>query len=280
MADHLEPEIISMELSTSGRDDCHFRIRAGPLVKYVTVTAGALDAFTLLDMPVDFATILPPLDYRSQDWNQARVERSANTKELAATLSQTSLAAVTSTWHPVKLDMLALAKLEDLGLLEGEYLWNRDDGAKMTVVAKMARFPWEIAAIDAETQVYERLAGKNIGPTFLGHVQENGRVVGFALEMIHGRRHARPDDLASCQAALRQLHSHGVSHGSLSSHHFLVNDEDGSAVVIDFAAANAAAGEEELAAEYDGLALGLAEESDGSDGFDEVIYEEDEDGDE
>ncbi|KAJ3482829.1 hypothetical protein NLG97_g7466 [Lecanicillium saksenae] len=274
MAESTQPEMISMELSTSGRDDCHFRIRAGPLVKYITLAAGALDAFALLDMPTDFAAILPPLDYGSKDWNQARVERSGETKELVAVLEQTALAAVTDAWHPVELDILELEKTEEMSLLTGEYLWNRN-GTKTMVIAKMARFPWEIASIDAETQAYKALTEFNLGPKFLGHVQENGRIIGFALEKLHGRRHARPDDIAVCQAALGQLHSRGISHGNVKGNHFLVDDdEDNSVVIVDFAQARVAAAKDELEAEHDNLALGLREESDGGDEFDGVIYEE------
>ena len=37
-----------------------------------------------------------------------------------------------------------------------------------------------------------------IGPRFLGHLTEEGRVIGFAIERITNFRHAKPEDLALC----------------------------------------------------------------------------------
>lgn len=47
------------------------------------------------------------------------------------------------------------------------------------VVAKFARFEWEIQYLENETVAYEWIDGRKIGPRFLGHLTEGDRVIGF-----------------------------------------------------------------------------------------------------
>ncbi|PQE28197.1 alpha-galactosidase A precursor protein [Rutstroemia sp. NJR-2017a WRK4] len=72
------------------------------------------------------------------------------------------------------------------------------------IIAKFARFEWEIGYYAAETQVYSWIDGHGIGPEFLGYVTEEGRA----------------------------LHGLGIVHGDLNKHNFLISD--GRAVLIDF----------------------------------------------
>lgn len=69
-----------------------------------------------------------------------------------------------------------------------------------TVVApKLARLDWEIQYIENETTAYRRIDGHAIGPRFLGHLTEDGRVIGFLMERItmHDMRALRILSLAS-----------------------------------------------------------------------------------
>ncbi|KAK1769192.1 hypothetical protein QBC33DRAFT_576986 [Phialemonium atrogriseum] len=85
------PRLISMEVSTSGRSDCYFRILANRSVKYITIKAGALDAESLDDMPLDFQNILPPLPYQEDTWKSACITRNPSSLQLEATLSSADL---------------------------------------------------------------------------------------------------------------------------------------------------------------------------------------------
>lgn len=49
-----------------------------------------------------------------------------------------------------------------------------------------ARFDWEIQYIGNETTHINH----DIGPRFLGHLTEDGRVIGFPMERITNARHA------------------------------------------------------------------------------------------
>lgn len=74
---------------------------------------------------------------------------------------------------------------------------------------------------------------KQIAPQFLGHLTENGRVIGFLLEKVEGT-YARLSDLPLCAAALKTLHSMGLVHGDVNKHNFVVDREKGEVRLIDF----------------------------------------------
>jgi hypothetical protein len=53
-----------------------------------------------------------------------------------------------------------------------------------TIIAKFARFDWEVQYFEDETTAYQWIDGHDIGPRFLGHLTERGRAIGFLLEKI------------------------------------------------------------------------------------------------
>lgn len=65
----------------------------------------------------------------------------------------------------------------------------------------------------------------------MGHVTEEGRVVGFPIERVADCRHAAPEDLALCRRALERPRRLGVVRGDVNRHNFLIRD--GRAVMID-----------------------------------------------
>jgi hypothetical protein len=73
-----------------------------------------------------------------------------------------------------------------------------------TIIAKIARFEWEIPRIERETRAYQLLEGSGLSPRFLGHIHENGRIMGFLLEKVEGRA-ASIQDLGICETALEKL---------------------------------------------------------------------------
>ncbi|KAK5625492.1 hypothetical protein RRF57_001208 [Xylaria bambusicola] len=112
---------------------------------------------------------------------------------------------------------------------------------------------------EAETIAYEWIEGKGIGPRFLGHLTEAGRVFGFVMEHIDGARTAESQDLAACQRVLVKLHALGVKHGDINKHNFLIRN--GEAVLIDFETAQKCSEKAELGSEYKHLELSLRDPS-------------------
>ncbi|KAJ4269817.1 hypothetical protein NW762_001486 [Fusarium torreyae] len=268
------PRIISMDFSTAGRDDCYFRILTGRNVKYVTIQAGALDSESLMDMPLSFQDILPELPYGESHWNTAFISRNATSGKLEASLDKKELPAVGTVWCQNKVDFLQLQRTQQLTLLAQECTINSDNSmndsppenqAKNTVIAKIARFPWEIQYIEAETRIYQLLQSTKVSPRFQAHVHEEGRVIGFLLEKVEGRR-AGIDDLDICQRALQFLHNLDVLHGDVNRHNFIIVPGR-EAVLIDFEKAVMEADAKSLAKEMSSLREQLSEESGRGGGF-------------
>jgi tRNA A-37 threonylcarbamoyl transferase component Bud32 len=67
------------------------------------------------------------------------------------------------------------------------------------------------------------------GLKFLGHVSEEGRVIGPLIDKVQDARHAT---ISACVEALTKLHRLGFLHGDTNKHNFLVNSTG--ATLIDF----------------------------------------------
>lgn len=155
--------MISMELCPSGTTDSHFSILTNRSVKYITIKAGALDIEPLHDMPLDFENVLPSLPYREDTWKSAHITRNPSTNQLQATFSSAALPSVETIWHPRMIDHLDIERTGYLTLLAQECNWTAHP-APEPMVAKMARFDWEIGYIEAETRMYQALEGRGIAP--------------------------------------------------------------------------------------------------------------------
>ena len=211
--------------------DGDFRILVdAKYVKYLTVDPGLYDIRTMCFGPTLFSA-LPPLPLG--DWNQGHI--SINPKDGRAHFigERIQFPQIMHTWHPLKLDHLDLEW--GTKLRSNVYEATMPGTVNTTVIVKFARFPWEISWLDAETTAYQWLQGHSIGPRFLGHLMEEGRVIGFIIERIPNFRHATPEDLSLCQRALSKLHRIGIKHGDINKHNFLIHD--GTATLIDFDAA-------------------------------------------
>lgn len=92
------------------------------------------------------------------------------------------------------------------------------------IIAKIARFEWEIPRTEQETRAYQLLEGSGLAPRFLGHIHENGRIMGLLLEKIEGRL-ASFQDLSICKTALEKLHELGLVHEDVNRYNFLVTEE-------------------------------------------------------
>lgn len=242
-----------------------YRILAGTHVKYITIGPGALDHEALMDMPLKFANILPPLPYNQATWNTARISRNTTTGELEFELSAREMAGISNVWHPTLVDFLCLQKIKSMGLfvqlctLTPDSTHEHRSSTGKRVIAKMARFEWEIQYLAQENLAYQLLHGTDIGPRVLGQIHEQGRVIGILLGIVPGRA-AGIEDLPQCRAALKRLHNMRILHGDCNRHNFIVGS-GGEVTLIDFSEFKENATDEELATEEESLAGKLEDDS-------------------
>lgn len=136
------------------------------------------------------------------------------------------------------------------------------------MIAKIARFEWEIPRIEHETRIYQLLHQKHavdLAPRFLGHIREGGRVMGFLLEKLHGRSHASINNLDQCELALKSFHGLGLIHGDVNRYNFLVGED--SVKLIDFERSEEGAAEQLMSTELRSLYAEFIEDSGRGGGF-------------
>lgn len=141
--------------------------------------------------------------------NGGLVALDAESRPHFASLNQTQFPGVKNTWHETFINYLDLSIGRKLrtGIYEAKCSLFGDD----IVVAKFARFDWEIQYIEDETTAYQWISGHTtttpapVAPKFLGHLTENGRVIGFLMERITDARHAGTQDLQACREVLSRL---------------------------------------------------------------------------
>jgi Lipopolysaccharide kinase (Kdo/WaaP) family len=222
------PPIRVLRAYVDPEDISEFRILVdGRHVKYLTIAHGIYTVEDMCFKPSLIAMLpsLPP-----GDWNEAHISLNpADGQPHFVKVTKTSLPAITHIWHPRRIDHLDLCFGRNIRLNVYEATCSE---FSMPVVVKLAQFPWEIPQLDTETRAYSWIVGQNIGPAFLGHVEEEGRVVGFVMELIADAQHAGIEHLSLCQQALTRLHQLGIEHGDVNKHNFLVRN--GMATLIDF----------------------------------------------
>ncbi|RBR20694.1 uncharacterized protein FIESC28_05211 [Fusarium coffeatum] len=213
-------------------------------VRYVTLDGGLIPPKDRTYEPI----LLPQLPvFPPGDWNEGRVGKDGHTgKPFFCETRRSSLPGIGNVWHDTMIDHLELRQLERVRQTVSRVMHPK---FKKPVLAKFAQFPWEIPYFAAETTSYEWIHGRGIGPEFLGHIHENGRVIGFLVEEVRGARTAEPEDLAACQHSLRKLHDLGILHGDINKHNFLIG-ADGEAVLVDFETAHKCSDPELLDEEY------------------------------
>lgn len=215
----------------------------GRHVKYVTVAPSILPKNDRTFAPAVIAG-LPP--FPPGDWNEGHVSRdSACGEPIFIHIAKADLPGVKTTWHATHIDHLEFHKLDHFrqNIYKVSHpLFDRP------VVAKFTEFPWQTPYLEAETAAYQWIKGSGIAPRFLGHLTEEGRVIGFVLEYIDNAKTAGLEDLAACQGVLKRLHSLGVKHGDINKHNFLVQGDR--VVLLDFETAKKCASLGDLEAEY------------------------------
>jgi tRNA A-37 threonylcarbamoyl transferase component Bud32 len=103
------------------------------------------------------------------------------------------------------------------------------------IVVRIAQSGHETADIQREYNIYRQILGKGIGPKFLAHITEDGRMIGFILKKIEGTKRPRPDHFKECKRALEKFHKLGYLHQDC--HHSNVLVKKGRAILVDFRSA-------------------------------------------
>jgi hypothetical protein len=177
-----------LQASVDLLDESQFRILVdGKFVKYLTIDAKLYSADDTC-FELSLISILPPVP--PGDWNTGRISRNC------AEVTKVELSSISHLWHPRQIDHLGLHMGHKLRSNVYEASTPQFD---LPIVVKFARFPFEIPYLDSETSAYQWIQNHQIGPQFLGHLTEQGRVIGFAMERITSYRHATPEDLVLCQ---------------------------------------------------------------------------------
>lgn len=214
-----------MEVDDDDSWESEYRLQIGTQVKYLVIDPGIYDRDTL-SFPL---ASLPPLQFDA-NWTVAHISRSPS-GTLLTTLSTRKLAGIKALWHPTTISCLDLEKTDQLTAAAYEAVPSPTLTSVLTasspgapVIAKIARFEWEIPRLEQETRIYQLFEGSGLAPRFLAHVREEDRVIGFVLEKVAGRA-AGVEDLKACEEVLGKLHARGVVHGDVNRFNFLVGEE-------------------------------------------------------
>lgn len=229
-----ELRILSQEI---GQEKGHFRILAGNRIYYLMINCDVYDEDTM-SLPYLLIPSLP--EFPDTEWTTMHVSKGSDGSEspVSYTLSYEPLPAIESTWHPTYVDILSLPRVKRYSPNVYEVLFN-----ERPAISKIACWEWEIPRLENETYVYSLLNKSTakdfsnespITPGFLGHLTENGRVIGILMEKVEGG-FALPSDLAVCQRILCRVHSLGIIHGDVNRYNFLIDSSGGGQVrLIDF----------------------------------------------
>lgn len=200
-----------MDVDVDNDVESYYRLRIGDQIKYISVDSGTFHE-DILTFPPDLIDHLPKLP--SGDWTRAHICRKSD--HLVVEPSNKPLKGVTTCWHHNLVDVQSLVFEERVSSRVRVVKYN-----SKSVISKIARFEFEIPRIETETAIYQAIDGHGIGPAFLGHLVEHGRVMGFLIEKIDGVN-GEIGDLEACEFIVKRLHSLGIVHGDLNKYNFIV----------------------------------------------------------
>ncbi|KAF7616337.1 hypothetical protein AFLA_009834 [Aspergillus flavus NRRL3357] len=245
-------QLLQAELDETGLS--FFQLSIHGRIKYLTIGRNIFSTTEMAFGP-SLRSLLP--EFPPGDWNDGLIVKDKSTgKPYFARAVRNTFPSVKNQWHEYSVDYsdIKVGKRLQTGIYEAQC-----PGFDTVVVAKFARFHWEIRYMESETTAYEWIKDHDIGPRFLGHLVEDGRVIGFLMERISNARHAVLDDLEACWDTLSRLHALGIRHGDTSRFNFLMIDSR--AVLIDYDTAQKCDDYNVLCEELDGLAESLASTS-------------------
>jgi hypothetical protein len=262
-----------MEVDGDNEVENEYRIQVGNKIKYIEIAPGTFDG-DILSPPL---ASLPSLPYSDGKWTTAYISRDAESGELRILLSERQLGGFQNLWHSTHIDVLHLERVERLAVTAFAALicGIADPTTKATttlplgskIVAKIARYGWDIPRIKRDTRVYELLEQRDpeLAPRFLGHIRKGGRLIGILLEKLEGRREAEISDLHNCEVILKGFHSLGLLHGDPHRYNFLVADHG--VKLIDFECSQEDTTEAAIATEMQSLQAELMDQSGRGAGF-------------
>ncbi|KAF5586419.1 cyclin f-box [Fusarium pseudocircinatum] len=258
-----QPDILSMEVDDDNAFESEYQLRIGNQVKYLVLSPRTFDRDTL-SFPIPSLPCLPC----NEEWTVAHISRDKTSGELKISISSRTLAGVRCRWHRTQVDCLELEKTKQLTAMASEAISHSILPVALppsaTIIAKIARFEWELPRIEQETKAYQLLEGSELAPRCLGHIHENGRLVGLLIEKIEGRP-ASLLDLSICETALGKLHELGHAHGDVNRYNFLVTEEG--VKLLDFECFVENASPESMRMELESLRAELVDESGRGGGF-------------
>lgn len=253
-------------LYPGGHSDYRFLVQDSH-VKYVTIEAGVLlghnrSSSNLVSFPCRprvLAAALPSLP--PGDWNVRHITTCPLTNApVFGSTSLQSFPSVRNLWHETVIHRHDLAWSVGGGGGGGVGRFRQNVGLvtcpqfRGRVVYKFATFPWMIQEVERETTAYQVISQHRPdtsspgpgdkkrfwAPRFLGHVlEDSGRVVGFLIEYIPGRRPDKDNvqDARLCSKTLGKLHEAGLVHGRVDPANFIIQrgKKGDEALLVDFA---------------------------------------------
>lgn len=208
----------------------YYRIQAGNRIHYLTINCDIYDESTM-SRPYLLIPSLP--EFPDTAWTTMHVSRGLYGSPIS-TISYEPLPSIELKWHPEYINVLSLHRTKRYTANVHEVLFNGHPA-----ISKIACWEWEIPRLENETYVYKILSEHKdpneppITPAFLGHLTENGRIIGILLEKVEGVS-ASLSDLAACEMILRRVYSMGIIHGDVNRYNFLIDPSGGQVRLVDW----------------------------------------------
>lgn len=191
-----------------------YRVQYGSKIGYLTILADVFDDDTMC-RPYLLIPKLPK--FPEEDWTRIHISKSpadANASALNVVVTNDPLPRVETLWHSQRIDVLSLDRTKRYRSNVHEVMYNG-----VPAVCKIAAFDWQIPQLERETWAYFILDRylpdtpeiPRLSPRILGHVTEQGRVMGLLMERLEGR-FASITDLPICTDVIRRLHNIGLIH--------------------------------------------------------------------
>ena len=247
-----KPKVLSMAVPQDNDSESYIRLRIGDQIKYLTLAPMTLDV-DIITFPPDLFEHLPK--FPSGDWTRAHIYRKSDHLVVEPSNKPLHVMGVTTCWHPNLVDVQSPSLTFEERQLERVNVVKYNS---KPVISKIARFEFEVPWMENETAIYEAIDGHGIGPAFLGHLVERGRVMGFLIEKIDGKN-GEIGDLGACESIVKRLHSLGIVHGDLNKYNFIIGPTK--TTLIDFEKATKNGSKEEMQKEFTRLTEQLTEET-------------------
>ncbi|KAI1485185.1 hypothetical protein F5X96DRAFT_674888 [Biscogniauxia mediterranea] len=140
-------------------------------------------------------------------------------------------------WHSTSFEYTDIEKIHQIRMdkqRKEDRMWIvQHPSMDKRCLMKIAEVPKLMDFVKRETDAYRVLEGSGIAPQFMGHVTEQGRVVGILVEWIEDA--VKPElelDMEMVLDALSSLHERGIVHKDPHMGNFLIKDNR--VYIIDF----------------------------------------------